>query len=219
MKFLFIGLYVLGIYGAFIAGSIQLRSSVETASEFKTKLRFPKSTILLIFLVAIPSAVQIFHPAILFLLQRDFPRFMQGEWWRLITPLFVQDGGIAGTGFNLTSLLLVGILAEQLWGSLPVLLIFFIGGMIGEIAGFAWQPVGAGNSVANFALAGSILVACLLHKPGKPVLIFLLATMSVYLLLIGIQDIHGVAAAAGMLVALVFGFLFQWAPKAQNGNG
>jgi membrane associated rhomboid family serine protease len=93
----------------------------------------------------------LFHPAILVLFQRDFTRFMHGEWWQLVTPLFVQDGGVPGTSFNMVSLLLVGILAEKLCGSLPVLLIFFIGGILGEIASLAWQPIGAGNSVANFA--------------------------------------------------------------------
>jgi len=134
---------------------------------------------------------------------------MQGEWWRLVTPFFVQDGGIAGTGFNLTSLLLIGILAEQFWGSLPVLLIFFIGGIVGEIAGFAWQPVGAGNSVANFALAGSILAACLLHPPNRTILFLSLAALIVYILLIGVHDIHGVAATIGVFLALVMGFISQ----------
>jgi threonine/homoserine efflux transporter RhtA len=78
------------------------------------------------------------------------------------------------------------------------------------------QPVGAGNSVANFALAGSILVACLLSRPAKRVLFIALATVSVYILLIGLHDIHGVAATAGMLVALVLGFFFLGTSASQS---
>jgi membrane associated rhomboid family serine protease len=210
VKYLLSGLYVLGLYGAFMAGSMVLRtSSARLASPSKTSIRFPVATLLLFFAVGVPSILQFFYPALLILWQRDFARFVGGEWWRLVTPLFVQDGGVAGTSFNLAGLLLIGILAEQFWGSLPVLLIFLIGGVLGEIAGFAWQPVGAGNSVANFALAGSILALLLLHRPDKPVLFIALAVLSVYLLLIGLNDIHGAAGAAGVGLGLVLGLVFQ----------
>lgn len=211
MKFLLSGLYALGIYGAFMAGSIHLRqpSALSISPPRPTSLRFPIAAVLLLFVVGIPSILQFFQPAILVLFQRDLTRFMHGEWWRLVTPLFVQDGGLAGTSFNLVSLLLVGVLAEQLWGSLAVLLIFFIGGIAGEIAGFAWQPMGAGNSVANFALAGGILVACLISRPGKLVLFITILVLGIYILLIGLHDIHGIAAAIGVILSLVLGFLFQ----------
>jgi membrane associated rhomboid family serine protease len=211
VKYLLSSLYALGIYGAFMAGSIHLRThSLQSTSQHKpTSIRSPKATILLLFLVGIPSILQFFYPVMLDLFQRDLTRFVQGEWWRLVTPLFVQDGGLAGTLFNLVSLLLVGILAEQFWGSLPVLLIFFLGGFVGEIAGFAWQPVGAGNSVANFALAGSILTACLLRRPNRLVLSMTLLALSTYIVLVGLHDIHGPAAIAGMFLALVLSFLPQ----------
>jgi membrane associated rhomboid family serine protease len=205
------GLYVLGLYGAFMAGSIYFRTiSARANSPSKTiSFQFPRATILLFIVVGIPSVLQFFYPGMLVLFQRDFTRFLQGEWWRLVTPLFVQDGGLAGTSFNLTSLLLVGFLAEQFWGSLPVLLIFFVGGIAGEIAGFAWQPLGAGNSVANFALAGSILALLLLRRPDKLVLFISLAVLSILILLIGLHDIHGVAGSAGVCLGLVLGLVFQ----------
>jgi rhomboid protease GluP len=221
VNYLLIGLYAFGIYGAFMAGSIHLRTSAARSDSPPRAIfnRFPLATLLLLFVVGIPSTYQFFNPALLTLLQRDFARFMQGEWWRLGTSLVVQDGGIAGTSFNLVSLLLVGVLAEQFWGSLAVLLIFFTGGIVGQFAGFAWQPVGAGNSVANFALAGSILAACLLRKPDRLVLVIALATMSVYVVLIGLHDIHGIAAAAGVCLALILGFIFQGKPTKQSSNG
>jgi membrane associated rhomboid family serine protease len=217
VKYLLSGLYAFGIYGAFMAGSIHLRTrSVQPGSPPRmVSIQFPRATILLLVAVGIPSILQFFHPAILVLFQRDYLRFLHGEWWRLITPLFVQDGGMAGTSFNMIGLLLAGILAEQFWGSLPVLLIFFSGGIVGEIAGFAWQPIGAGNSVANFALAGSILVAVLLRRPDKRVLIIALAVLSTYVLLLPLHDIHGVAAAAGVFLALMLGFVIHGKSRLQ----
>jgi len=145
------------------------------------------------------------------LLQRDAVRFMHGEWWRLITPLFVQDGGIAGASFNLASLVLVAMVAEQLWGGPLTILLFFAGGIVGEIAGLAWQPIGAGNSVANFSLAGSVVICCLVRHPTKLVQLIGLITLSTYILLVAIHDIHGVAATAGVLLALVLNFVGQGA--------
>jgi rhomboid protease GluP len=190
-------LYVLGLYGAYLAGSLHLRAqSPQPASRPRL------ATLALLLVVGIPSVLQFFYPAMLPALQRDYPRFLQGEWWRLITPLFVQDGGIAGASFNLVSLLLVGMVAEQMWGSPLTLVLFFAGGVVGEIAGFAWQPLGAGNSVANFALAGSIVVACLAQRPAKAVWLAGLLALGAYILLFALHDIHGAAAVAGVLLAL-----------------
>jgi membrane associated rhomboid family serine protease len=153
--------------------------------------------------IAVPSTLQFFFPDILSLFQRDYQRFLSGNWWRLITPLFVQDGGPGGTIFNLAGLLLIGSVAERLWGGRWMLMIFFIGGIFGEIVAFAWQPVGAGNSIGNFSLAASIATACLARYSPKPVLIAAFLTLSVDGILIGLQDIHGAAALAGAILALV----------------
>src|SRR5215212_6979275 len=103
------GLYILGLYGAFMAGAIYLRTqALDSTSPPKTlPIRLPQVTLFLLFVVGIPSILQFFYPVLVALLQRDAVRFMHGECWRLITPLFVQDGGIAGASFNLASLVLV----------------------------------------------------------------------------------------------------------------
>ena len=125
-----------------------------------------------------------------------------GDWWRLISPLFVQDGGVIGTIFNLVSLALVGSLAERIWNGRSMLIIFFVGGVIGEIAGFAWQPVGAGNSVGNFSLAASIAVVSLMRLPFAPVLLFAVIALGADGVLLWLQDIHGAAALVGTIQAL-----------------
>jgi rhomboid protease GluP len=121
----------------------------------------PYATLLLMLAITVPTTLQFFFPIILQMFERDYARFLAGDWWRILTPLFVQDGGVSGSIFNLVSLLLVGIVAEKIWGSQRWLIIFFAGGILSEMIGFAWQPVGAGNSVANFGLAASIAVFCL----------------------------------------------------------
>ncbi len=142
-------LYVLGLYFAFAAGSMVNRNPAAFSQPPTRKSNFPATTLFLLVAIGIPSILQFFFPALLTTLQRDYERFLNGDWWRLISPLFVQDGGIIGTIFNLISLALVGSVAERIWSGRWMLLVFLVGGIFGEIVGFAWQPIGAGNSVAT----------------------------------------------------------------------
>ena len=89
-------LYVFGLYAAYIAGFLQRKNTVAA-------FRFPQAMVSLLLAMGIASTLQIFLPMLLTTLQRDPTRVLQGEWWRIITALFVQDGGIAGTVFNLLS--------------------------------------------------------------------------------------------------------------------
>jgi membrane associated rhomboid family serine protease len=193
-------LYILGLYSAYLAGFLYLR--IRSASKPVT-LRPPWATLLLFLMIAIPTTLQFIFPRLLPLFQRDPTRFMNGEWWRLITPLFFQDGGIGGAISNLVGLLLIGFVAEQLWGRRSMSLIFFLGAIVGELVGLAWQPIGAGNSVANFSLAGSVAVICLLRRPPRPVQIAALVALGADVLLVLLQDSHGPAALAGAVLALV----------------
>ncbi|HSJ86537.1 MAG TPA: rhomboid family intramembrane serine protease [Anaerolineales bacterium] len=195
-------LYTLGLFFAFAAGSMLLQRQAAFLQSTTAKPTFPRATVLLLLAIAIPSILQFFFPTILLTFQRDYERFRMGDWWRLISPLFVQDGGVIGTIFNLVSLALVGSLAERIWNGRSMLIIFFVGGVIGEIAGFAWQPVGAGNSVGNFSLAASIAVVSLMRLPFTPVILFAVIALGADGVLLWLQDIHGAAALVGTIQAL-----------------
>lgn len=193
-------LYAVGIYSAYLAGSLTLR----TQSANVPKNRLPYATLWITLAVAIPTILQFYFPAILQMLERDHTQFLAGDWWRIITPLFVQDGGVSGSIFNIVSLVLVGSVAEKLWGSQRWLIIFFAGGILSEIVGFAWQPIGAGNSVANFSLAASIAVLCLALTGPRAIRVMAILALGVGLILLLINDIHGPAMLLGVLIALIF---------------
>ena len=75
-------------------------------------------------------------------------------------PVRAGRGGL-GTVSNLAFLALLGVLAERLVGPRWWLVAYFGAGLAGELAGYAWQPTGAGNSVAVCGLAGLLIVALL----------------------------------------------------------
>jgi hypothetical protein len=78
-----------------------------------------------------------------------------------------------------------------------------IGGFVGEAIACDWQPVGAGNSVANFSLAASIAIASVSFRPSRLVLLASLSALGADLSLLLLRDIHGAASLAGAVVTLV----------------
>ncbi len=198
-------LYIIVLYGAFIAGEIWGRTENGSSISSTEPANFshpPWATLSLFVAIGIPTTLQFFFPYILTLFRRDTVAFLAGDWWRVITPLFVQDGGVSGSIFNLVSLLIVGSIAERLWGSRRWLIIFFVSGVLCEIIALAWQPVGAGNSGANFALAGSVAVVCLTRNPLRLERIFAVVVLATGMLLLMLHDIHGAATALGAAIAL-----------------
>ncbi|HEY2828177.1 MAG TPA: rhomboid family intramembrane serine protease [Pirellulales bacterium] len=200
-------LYVIVLYGACTAGLFRIRAQ-SGLTRHSTKLtqlmrQLPWATLLLIVAIGIPTTLQFFFPSILMLFRRDASAFLAGDWWRVLTPLFVQDGGVSGSIFNLLSLLFVGSVAEHLWGRVRWLIIFFLGGISSEIISLAWQPVGAGNSLANFSLAASVAAICFTRDPLPLERVAACLALGAGAWLLALHDNHGAAVAVGAVIALM----------------
>jgi membrane associated rhomboid family serine protease len=102
---------------------------------------------------------QLLDPAVLDALRRDPAALGRGEWWRVLSPLLVQSDGGAQIVGNLVFLAIIGYFAEQRFGRARWLVLYLIGGIVGEAAGYAFEPHGAGNSIAIFGLVGGLLAA------------------------------------------------------------
>ena len=126
--------------------------------------RFHVVTAVVFAVTATVSVLGLALPSLLATLERA-PAGLHGDWWRSFTALLVQDGGVAGTLSNLLFLLVMGALAEQFLERWQWLVCYFGAGLAGELAGYAWQPHGAGNSVAVCGLAGALVVALLAGSP------------------------------------------------------
>jgi len=131
-------------------------------------------------------------------LERNADRIADGQTWRLLTALVQQDGGWHGLIGNVVALVLVGSVAELLMGGRRTALTFFAVGVLAQLPALVWQPVGAGNSVGNFGLAGAVALLVLLdhQRPGA-------ATVAAVLTLLGgiwltaLADVHGPAVLLG----------------------
>ncbi len=212
MSLLLQGLYSVGLYAAYLAATTQgakVSGAPRGARSFADR-RLPRATLWLMAAIGIPTTLQFFFPALLTLFERNSSRFATGEWWRIVTPLFVQDGGMSGSCFNLIALFFVGSAAERHWGSRGCLFVFLAGGVVTEVIGFAWQPVGAGNSVGNFALAGGVAFACLTPDPPRLARVMALLALSADLWLLLVRDIHGAAASVGIALVLLMRGWEHW---------
>jgi rhomboid protease GluP len=165
---------------------------------------WPKITLATAAMLALMFAVQSAQPGVLPLFARDPSLVQRGQLWRAITALFFQDGGLAGFLFNLVILLLIGTVAERRLGANRWLLTYLGGGVISEFLALAWQPHGAGNSVACFALAGALVTFYANRKLSVWQIAVRLAGIAAGIGLIVMKDIHGLAFGVGTVLGILF---------------
>lgn len=139
--------------------------------------RVPLASIAVVAVTAVPSLLQFALPGLEPALMRDPAAIAGGQWWRLVTALVVQDGGLFGTVFNLLTLAALAVLAERTLGPARMLLLYATGAVVGEITGYVLGVAGAGNSITVCALAGvaGLVLAALANIHGLPVLAGMLA--------------------------------------------
>ena len=165
--------------------------------------RVPVATIVALVVVGVPTLLQFTAvPSLLDALERDRERIFDGELWRLVTPIVVQDSGATGTITNLLSLALIGVIAEWIWGPARWVLIGLGSALLAELWGLLVDPVGAGNSVVVYGLAASVAVAAVVRGRG-PARILAVVSLACALVLLGVGDLHGGAAVVGAVIGAI----------------
>lgn len=161
----------------------------------------PVASICLITLTVLINALQFAFPMILSDFCRDPDALRAGQWWRLVTPLFVQAEGWIQVCVNTIAAVIFCPLAEKVHGK-RFLAIYFISGVVGEIAGYLWKPHGGGSSVAIAGVIGSLFAFAYLRRkeiPG-PAGVFAVAGLFWAALLSLAADLHGPPILAGALL-------------------
>ncbi|MFZ0731166.1 MAG: rhomboid family intramembrane serine protease [Candidatus Sulfotelmatobacter sp.] len=97
------------------------------------------------------------------------PLTLSGDWWRLLTYMFVH-GGLLHIGFNMWCLWDLGALSESLYGRWTYLVIYLTTGVAGGLASLAWHPFVStvGASGAIFGLAGALIASFYLGEFSLP---------------------------------------------------
>lgn len=86
------------------------------------------------------------------------PAIIAGEWWRLITPIFIHIG-FTHILLNSITLYYLGSQMEWILGSWRFAIVYLLGGIMGNTMSFAFSPsVSAGASTSLFGLFAAAVV-------------------------------------------------------------
>jgi rhomboid protease GluP len=149
---------------------------------------------------------------------------LSGEWWRLVTNVFVH-GNLFHIAFNMWALWNLGLLCESLYGRGTYAAIYLICGGGASLASAAWHPdvASVGASGAIFGLAGALLAALKLGEFSVPRAALSgtlrsLGAFVVYNLIFGfaLPGIDNTAHIGGLVTGLIVGALIALIAPQQD---
>jgi membrane associated rhomboid family serine protease len=149
--------------------------------------------------MVLSSSTMDFPGEVLVQWQANFgPYTLSGEWWRLLTSVFVH-GNLFHIAINMWCLWSLGALCESLYGRWTYAAIYLICGLGASFASVAWNPhvLSVGASGAIFGLAGALIAAFKLGEFSVP-RSALSGTLRSLMLFVGINLVLGVASSLGI---------------------
>jgi hypothetical protein len=167
-------------------------------------MRRPTVTLIATGITLCSSLLAMMVPGILHMLDRDSGALLAGEWWRVATPLLVQDGGVLAVVTNTISLLIVGSLAESLIPRAVWIAGYLVSGLAGEITAYTLLPHQgfAGNSIAILGLAALVAVLAVL-RGGAAARVAAIASIVIGTGMLAAGNLHGAGYSAGAIIGLV----------------
>jgi len=152
------------------------------------------------------------------------PLTLQGEWWRLITNVFLHFG-ILHLLFNMYALIYVGLLLEPYLGKTKFLAAYLLTGIAGSTASLWYHDlvVSAGASGAIFGMYGvflAMLTTNVIEKSTRKALLVSIAVFVGYNLMNGMKGgIDNAAHIGGLVSGFVIGYVYYpslRAPEAMD---
>ena len=141
------------------------------------------------------------------------PYTLSGEWWRLLTYMFLHGGAIH-IFVNMWCLWYLGELCESLYGRWTYAAIYLITGVSGGLASIAWNPrvLSVGASGAIFGLAGALIASLYLGEFSLPResisgRLLVLVMFAVFNLGFGGKDVDNACHIGGLVSGLILGAL------------
>jgi rhomboid protease GluP len=198
-----------------------------TGSPYSVRMRLPMGAAqavyvllglnLLIYLLTGLLSVNFFSPSsgvLQFMGWKQNDLIEQGQYWRLLTAMFLH-GNLVHIFFNGYALYILGPEAERIYGTARFLAVYFLAGLSGSIASYAFSPSpSVGASGAIFGLIGCLaafyyITRQLLGEFGRRQLQSMIAIIGINLLfgftMSGVIDNY--AHIGGLLGGMLVGWL------------
>jgi rhomboid protease GluP len=171
----------------------------------------------LVFVLMVVSGVSIITPTTADIINwggNYGPLTLSGDWWRLITCVFVHIG-IIHIAFNMYALYMVGVYLEPLLGKTKYVAAYLCTGIFASLASLWWhkEPVAsAGASGAIFGIYGvflALLSTSLIPKQIRNSLLQSIGIFVVYNLVYGMKSgVDNSAHIGGLVSGLLIGYLY-----------
>ncbi|HSN62319.1 MAG TPA: rhomboid family intramembrane serine protease, partial [Ferruginibacter sp.] len=150
------------------------------------------------------------------------PLTLSGDWWRLITNMFIHFG-IIHLAMNMYCLYTVGIYLEPMLGKIRYTVAYLCTGLLASIASLWWhtEPANsAGASGAVFGLYGvflALLSSNLIPKKVRQALLMNIVIFVGYNLLYGLKGgIDNAAHIGGLVSGLGIGYIYLMAIRKEK---
>jgi len=184
-----------------VVGSLGCALRLYRSFSSRTKA-VPVISVIIIGSTALVTGLQFVFPEVLTALRRNREALLAGEWWRIMTPLFVHAYGWWHACVNCVMAIIFCPLAERLYGK-KLWALYFIPGVVGEIFGYFWEPDNAGASLGITGVMGGLFAFVFLHRrefSGATQLFAMCGTAGAVMLCFW-RDIHGPPTVLGILLA------------------
>lgn len=171
---------------------------------------------LLVFAAMVLAGLSPLHPKAYSLLQwggNYKPAVLAGEWWRMLSYMFVHGGAMHLLG-NTFGLLYIGMFLEPLIGKLRFGAAYILTGIVAAAASLFMHPasVGVGASGAIFGMYGvflALLTTNHIEKTQRKTMLRSLLFFVVYNLMMGLQgNTDNAAHVGGLISGLLIGYAF-----------
>jgi hypothetical protein len=191
------------VLGAFIASAPRM---VRLSGQ---PIRVPILAIVLVVVIGVPSIAQYAgFPAIGDALRRQPDLTLHhGEWWRVLTSLLAQDGGLVAAVFGLVVIAVAITFSTWIQGAWLTLAIFLFCSIVLNLLAIGWGAVGGGSSFASDGTMLSVLALGLVLARNRIVMVAAIIAIVGGIVLVVLGDAHGVAILLGAAIGAVHGVL------------
>lgn len=150
--------------------------------------------------------------ALIFLGAKVNELISSGEYYRLITAMFLH-GGVMHLLLNMYALNALGPFVEKVYGSAKYVIIYFVAGIVSSIFSYMFsEGISIGASGAIFGLFGAVLIFSLKMKDrvGKGMLKNIVSVIGINIFIgISIPNIDNLAHLGGLVGGILISLMFK----------
>ena len=133
----------------------------------------------------------------------------------MLTSLLAQDGGLVAAIFSLVVVAVAITFSTWIQGTWLTLAIFLFCSIVLNLLAIGWGAVGGGSSFANDGTMLSVLALGLVMARNRVVMIAAIIAIAGGIVLVVLDDAHGVAILLGAAIGAVHGLLRRRAEAAR----